>query len=98
MRATKDLREKIGFVWIVTFHAFFADIVFLGINDPHCLPPIAWIGQITMTPDTEGSAAVNREFFRIVRMTKVGAVAIFTFNHSMIGGQILFHSSTLLKR
>jgi hypothetical protein len=90
MGAAKHFREKIGFVRIVTFSAFLIDIVFQRIYDPHLCPSIARIGEITVTSYAEVSTAVDRKLFRIVRVIEVGAVAIFTFNHSMIGGQILF--------
>jgi hypothetical protein len=90
MRAAKGLREKIGFMWVVTFHALFIDIVFLRVYDPHLCPSIAWIGEIAVTSYAEVSAAIDWKLFRIVRVVEVRAVAIFTFNHPMIGGQILF--------
>jgi hypothetical protein len=90
MGAAKHFREKIGFVWIVTFDAFFIDIVFVRVYDPHLGPSVARIGEIAVTSYAKVTTAIDRKLFRVVRMLDVGAVAIFTFNHPMIGGQVLF--------
>ena len=90
MGAAKHLCEKIGFVWVVTFYALFIDIVFLLVYDPHLRPSVSRIGQIAVTSYAEVSTAVYWELFRIFRVMKVRAVTIFTLNHSMIGGQVLF--------
>jgi hypothetical protein len=90
MRAAKHIGKEIGFMWVVTFHTLFIDIMFLRVYDPHLCPSIAGIGEITVTSYAEVSTAVDRKLFRIVRVMKIRAVAIFTFNHPMIGGQVLF--------